>query len=103
MSQCLVHIRFRLGWVHQGNTNIVATYIGIPVFFILYGIWKVVKKTKFIPYSDMDFQTGRSQPPSDEEIAALDELERTDVKLWEELDARGRALKVGRAVHRVFF
>jgi len=24
--------------------NIVATYIGIPVFFILYGIWKVAKK-----------------------------------------------------------
>ncbi|TGO49293.1 hypothetical protein BCON_0214g00090 [Botryotinia convoluta] len=145
MSQCLVHIRFRLSWVHQGNSlsdlpfkagifpytsifaflmgclivagegyvaattrpfawaNIVATYIGIPVFFILYSIWKVVKKTKLVPYSDMDFETGRSQPPSDEEIAALNELERTDVKTWKELDARGRALKVGRAVHRLFF
>ncbi|KAK6600751.1 General amino-acid permease GAP1 [Botrytis cinerea] len=145
MSQCLVHIRFRLGWVHQGNSlsdlpfkagifpytsifaflmgclivagegyvaattrpfawaNIVATYIGIPVFFILYGIWKVAKKTKLVPYSDMDFETGRSQPPSDEEIAALNELERTDVKTWKELGARGRALKVGRAVHRVVF
>lgn len=51
----------------------------------------------------MDFETGRSQPPSDEEIAALNELERTDVKTWKELDARGRALKVGRAVHRVVF
>ncbi|KAF7913075.1 uncharacterized protein EAE98_011626 [Botrytis deweyae] len=145
MSQCLVHIRFRLGWVRQGNSlsdlpfkagifpytsifaflmgclivagegyvaattrpfawaNIVATYIGIPVFFILYGIWKVVKKTKLVPYSDMYFETGRSQPPTDEEIAALNELERTDVKTWKELNARGRALKVGRAVHRVLF
>ena len=51
----------------------------------------------------MDFETGRSQPPTDEEIAALNELERMDVKTWKELDAWGRALKVGRAVHRVVF
>ncbi|TGO87284.1 hypothetical protein BPOR_0236g00070 [Botrytis porri] len=128
MSHCLVNIRFRLGWIHQGNNlsdlpfkaeifpytsicaflmgclivagegyvaattrpfawaNIVAAYIGIAVFFILCGIWKVLKKIS---------------TPGDEEIAALNELERMGVKTWKELKARGRAPKVGRAVHWV--
>ncbi|KAM3087389.1 hypothetical protein ACMFMG_001484 [Clarireedia jacksonii] len=108
MSQCLVHIRFRIGWIRQNNAlsdlpfkagifpytsifafmmgclivagegyvaattkpfawaNIVAIYTGVPVFFILYGVWKVIKKTKLVPYSEMDFETGRSQPPTNE-------------------------------------
>ncbi|PQE08818.1 general amino-acid permease GAP1 protein [Rutstroemia sp. NJR-2017a WRK4] len=162
MSQCLVHIRFRIGWMRQNNAlsdlpfkagifpytsifaflmgclivagegyvaattrpfawaNIVAVYIGVPVFFILYGFWKVVKKvelpksvfqsrrliikqTKLVLYSEMDFETGRSKPPTDEEIACLNELERMDIKTWKELDAKGRAMKVGRVVHRAIF
>ncbi|PQE05474.1 Amino acid polyamine transporter I protein [Rutstroemia sp. NJR-2017a BBW] len=145
MSQCLVHIRFRIGWMRQNNAhsdlpfkagifpytsifaflmgclivagegyvaattrpfawaNIVAVYIGVPVFFILYGVWKVVKKTKLVPYSEMDFETGRSKPPTDEEIACLNELERMDIKTWKELDAKGRAMKVGRVLHRTIF
>jgi hypothetical protein len=51
----------------------------------------------------MDFETGRSKPPTDEEIACLNELERMDAKTWKQLDTRGRALKVGRVIHRAVF
>ncbi|RDW80110.1 putative lysine-specific permease protein [Coleophoma cylindrospora] len=145
MSQCLVHIRFRKGWIKQGNdpkdlpykaagypytsifaflmgclivagegyvaattrpfawANIVATYVGVPFFFVLYILWKVIKKTKMIPYEDMDFLTGRSYPPTDEEIANLNERKQMDMRPWKELSAKGKAIKAGRTAWRTVF
>lgn len=35
--------------------GVIATYIGIPLFFVIYFGYKIVKKTKWIKYEDMDF------------------------------------------------
>jgi len=49
-------------------SNFLASYIGIPLFFIPYLIYKIIKKTKWQNPSDMDIQTGK---------AAIDALEDT--------------------------
>lgn len=36
-------------------TDVLATYIGLPLFFIIMFSYKFVKKTKWIKYQDMDF------------------------------------------------
>lgn len=38
----------------------VTTYLPIPVFFILFVVYKLVKKSKFVKYEDMDFVSGCS-------------------------------------------
>ena len=35
--------------------GVIATYVGIPLFFIIYLGYKIVKKTKWVKYEDMDF------------------------------------------------
>lgn len=47
----------------HGNWNVqtfVTTYIGIPVFFLLYFFWKFYKKTSFIKPEDADITTGKA-------------------------------------------
>jgi len=34
-------------------------YVGIPILIFFYLIWKIMKRTKFIPLADMDLDTGR--------------------------------------------
>lgn len=36
--------------------GIVVAYIGLPIFLALYLIYKFVKKTKFVPYDEMDLE-----------------------------------------------
>jgi len=40
--------------------NFVTSYVGIPIFFVLYGFWKIFKRTKFIPPIDVDLHTGKA-------------------------------------------
>ncbi|MGE9716099.1 lysine transporter, partial [Escherichia coli] len=35
--------------------GVVATYIGIPLFLLIWFTYKIVKKTRFIRYSEMQF------------------------------------------------
>ncbi|MFQ0992008.1 lysine transporter [Gilliamella apicola] len=35
--------------------GVIATYIGIPLFFLIYFTYKIIKKTKWVKYEDMDF------------------------------------------------
>lgn len=35
--------------------GVIATYVGIPLFFMIYLGYKIVKKTKWVKYKDMDF------------------------------------------------
>jgi len=36
-------------------TGIVATYIGIPIFLLLWGGYKLIKKTKVVPLMECNF------------------------------------------------
>jgi amino acid transporter len=38
----------------------LTAYIGIPIFFLLYGFWKIFKRTKWIPSADADIYTGKA-------------------------------------------
>jgi len=40
--------------------NFVTSYVGIPIFFVLYAFWKIFKRTKFIPPVDVDLHTGKA-------------------------------------------
>jgi lysine-specific permease len=40
---------------------LVACYIGVPIVVVLYVVYKVVKRTKFIPLAEVDLVTGREE------------------------------------------
>jgi lysine-specific permease len=40
---------------------LVACYIGVPIVVVLYVVYKVVKKTKFIPLAEVDLVSGRQE------------------------------------------
>ncbi|MCJ1401101.1 hypothetical protein MMC11_004313 [Xylographa trunciseda] len=40
--------------------NFVTSYVGIPIFFVLYGFWKVFKRTKWLNPADVDLHTGKA-------------------------------------------
>jgi amino acid transporter len=49
-------------FVH-GNWNVtdfLAAYIGIPIFFLLFAFWKLLKRTHNIHPADADLQTGKA-------------------------------------------
>jgi len=48
------------------GADFVAAYIGILVFFIPLVVWKIVNKTKMVPYEEMDFATGKQLIDSEE-------------------------------------
>jgi amino acid transporter len=45
---------------HWDVTNFLAAYIGIPIFFGLYGFWKIFKRTHWIAPADADITTGKA-------------------------------------------
>lgn len=45
---------------HWNITDFLAAYIGIPIFFALYGIWKICKRTKMHRPVDADITTGKA-------------------------------------------
>ncbi|KAK2801416.1 hypothetical protein FQN51_005310 [Onygenales sp. PD_10] len=47
-------------------TNFLTAYIGIPIYFLLYGFWKIFKKTKPVKPAEADIWSGK---------AALDAVE----------------------------
>ncbi|RSH81104.1 uncharacterized protein EHS24_008538 [Apiotrichum porosum] len=56
----------------KGNWDVssfIAAYITVPIFFGAWIIWKVVKRTRFIPLKEIDFTSGRRE---------LDEMEELD-------------------------
>ncbi|KAI0247626.1 general amino acid permease 1 [Lactifluus subvellereus] len=55
---------------HFNGPDFVAAYINLPIFALLYVGWKIFKKTKIIPFSQLDFVTG---------IPSLEETEETDI------------------------
>jgi lysine-specific permease len=40
---------------------LVACYVGVPIVVILYAVYKIVKKTKYIPLAEVDLVTGRDE------------------------------------------
>lgn len=42
-------------------SSFVAAYICLPIFGILWGVWKFVKGTRWVSLDEMDFVTGRSE------------------------------------------
>jgi yeast amino acid transporter len=40
-------------------THFLTAYLGVPIYFGLYIIWKVVKRTEVIPVEKMDIYTGK--------------------------------------------
>jgi len=56
----------------RGNftaSNFVAAYITLPIFFVCWLGWKLVKRTKMVPLAEIDFMSGRRE---------LDEMEARD-------------------------
>jgi amino acid transporter len=41
-------------------TAFLAAYIGIPIYFLLYGFWKIFKRTKWVNPADADIYTGKA-------------------------------------------
>ncbi|KAI9812878.1 MAG: hypothetical protein M1827_004396 [Pycnora praestabilis] len=46
------------GYVHRGS--FFTAYIGILIYFLLYGFWRVFKKTKWIKAEEADIFTGKA-------------------------------------------
>jgi len=58
---------------HFNSSDFIAAYINLPIFALLYVGWKIFKRTKIIPLSQLDFVTGI---PSVEETEDKGILER---------------------------
>ncbi|KAL1899522.1 hypothetical protein Sste5346_002923 [Sporothrix stenoceras] len=46
---------------HWDVSNFLAAYIGIPIFFGLYFIWKIIKKTRWVKPEEADLHTGKAE------------------------------------------
>jgi amino acid transporter len=40
--------------------DFLTAYLGIPIFFGLYGFWKIFKRTKWVRPEDADIYTGKA-------------------------------------------
>ena len=40
--------------------DFITAYVGIPIFAMLYLVWKVLKGTRFVPAAEADIQTGKA-------------------------------------------
>ncbi|KAI0304290.1 amino acid permease/ SLC12A domain-containing protein [Multifurca ochricompacta] len=58
-------------WNFNGS-DFVAAYINLPFFALLYIGWKITKKTKIVPLSQLDFVTGIPSLEETEETAFLE-------------------------------
>jgi amino acid transporter len=47
--------------------SFITNYIGFPVYFLLFISWKLIKKTKFISASEIDFSGAKAFDGLDEE------------------------------------
>jgi amino acid transporter len=45
---------------HWNITDFLAAYIGIPIFFLLFGFWKIFKRTEFHSAANADITTGKA-------------------------------------------
>jgi amino acid transporter len=45
---------------NDGMSDFFVAYIGIPIFFLLYGFWKIFKKTKFVKPEEADIWSGKA-------------------------------------------
>jgi amino acid transporter len=41
-------------------TSFITDYIGVPIFFLLYGFWKILKKTHWVKPAEADIYTGKA-------------------------------------------
>lgn len=44
-------------WDYQA---FITDYIGVPIYFGLYLVWRIIKRTHFIPASQADLYTGKA-------------------------------------------
>lgn len=49
--------------------NFLASYLGIPIFFLLYGSWKIFRRTKFRDAVEVDLMTGKGAVDAQEALA----------------------------------
>ncbi|CZR53101.1 probable general amino acid permease [Phialocephala subalpina] len=59
-SICVAYIQFHKALKAQGVDHFLTAYLGIPIFFVLYGFWKIYKRTPFIHPADADITTGKA-------------------------------------------
>ena len=55
----------------HGKWNVdtfITAYICLPIFFVFYLFWKIVKRPKFVRIPDMDFHTGRRELDESESL-----------------------------------
>ena len=66
---------------------IIAAYTGLPIFFILYIGYKVIKGTKLVPLAECDFDrpnlhTKIDNVESDDDDDSIDEKDDDKARLW---------------------
>jgi amino acid transporter len=47
-------------WGSSQLTDFFTAYIGVPIFFLLYGFWKIFKRSKFVDPAHADIWSGKS-------------------------------------------
>jgi amino acid transporter len=47
-------------WGSQELTNFFTAYIGVVIYFLLYGFWKLFKRQPVVEYADMDIWSGKA-------------------------------------------
>lgn len=52
------------------SADFFAAYIGLPIFFVPMLAYKFIKKSKYIPYSQMDFLSGKDEIDEEERLHA---------------------------------
>ncbi|KAJ4313254.1 hypothetical protein N0V94_007027 [Neodidymelliopsis sp. IMI 364377] len=48
------------GWGSDQLTSFFAAYISVPIFFIMYGFWKIFKRTKVVNPAEADIWSGKA-------------------------------------------
>lgn len=64
------------------GSDFVAAYIGILIFFIPMLVFKLVKKSKLVPYSEMDFLSGKDEVDEDEKNSVAPVARNFIEKIW---------------------
>jgi len=47
-------------WSPWSYQDFITAYIGIPIYFLLYGFWKIYKRTHWINPAEADIHTGKA-------------------------------------------
>jgi amino acid transporter len=48
------------GWGSDQLTSFFTAYVGVPIFFLLYGFWKIFKRTKVVNPAEADIWSGKA-------------------------------------------